>query len=134
MTGALAPLVEIHRARSCAEGMGRCSNLAAGGVQVLVECREEAGWELVVDRAHLAETWVERKGFVGWFEDPFFGCNGGGEFESGQVVIYCVGVCKDALRHGVFIFFCSLESEEASYHGGYGSRRKGGVDREGKVR
>ena len=84
VTGASASLVEIHRARSCAEGMGRCSNLVAGGVQELVECREEAGWELVVDRAHLVETAVERKGSVSWFEDPFFGCNGG--WELGKVV------------------------------------------------
>ena len=72
VSGALMSLVEYHRARSCAEGMGRCSNLAAGGVQVLVECREEAVWELVVDRAHSAGIAVERKGFVCWFEDPFF--------------------------------------------------------------
>lgn len=70
--GALASLVEIHRAHSCAEGKGHCSGLVAGGVQVLVEYREEAVWELVVDRAHSTGTRVERKGFVGWFGNSFF--------------------------------------------------------------
>lgn len=58
-TAALASLVEIHRARSYAEGRGRCSDLAAGGVQVLVEYKEEAVWELVVDRVRSTERGVE---------------------------------------------------------------------------
>ena len=72
VTRVLAALVETHRAHSCAEGRGRCSRLAGGGVQVLVEYREEEVWELVVDRAHWAGTAVERKDFVDWFGDPFF--------------------------------------------------------------
>ena len=38
---ALAALVETHRARSCAEGRDPCLGLAVGGVDVLVEYREE---------------------------------------------------------------------------------------------
>ena len=38
---ALAALVETHRARSCAGGRDPCSDLAVGGVDVLVEYREE---------------------------------------------------------------------------------------------
>ncbi len=73
-----------------------------------------------MDRAHLAETSVERKGFVGWFEDPFFGCNGGGEFERGQVVIYCVSVSKDALRHGVFVLWSQRKEVIVVYMGAEG--------------
>ena len=51
--------VEIHRARSCAEEKDRCSDLAVGGVQALVECTLGEGWELVVDRVHLIEIAVE---------------------------------------------------------------------------
>ena len=72
MTGSSAPLVEIHRARSYAEGMGRCSDMAVGGAQVLGEYREEAEWELVADRARSTGTEVERKGCVGCFGNPFF--------------------------------------------------------------
>lgn len=72
VTATLAALVEIRRAHFCAEGRGRCSDLAAGGVQALVECREEEVWELVVDRARSTGTEVERKDFVGCFEDPSF--------------------------------------------------------------
>ena len=36
---ALAALVENHRARSCAEGRDRCSDLAEVGVDVPVEYR-----------------------------------------------------------------------------------------------
>lgn len=72
VTRVLAALVEIHRAHSCAEGRGRCSRLAGSGVHVLLEYKEEAVWELVVDRAHSAGIAVERKGFVGWFGNPFF--------------------------------------------------------------
>lgn len=70
VTATLAAPVEIHRAHFCAEGRGRCLDLAGGGVQVLVECREEAVWELVVDRVRLTGTAVERKGFVGYFGNP----------------------------------------------------------------
>ena len=69
---ALAALVENHRARSCAEGRDRCSDLAVGGVDVPVEYREEGVWELVVDRARWAVTADEQKDIVGCFEDPFF--------------------------------------------------------------
>lgn len=68
---AAGALVEIHRAHSCVEGRGRCSDLAAVGVQVLVEYREEAEWELVEDRVRSTVTAVERKGFVSYFGDPF---------------------------------------------------------------
>ena len=80
---ALAALVETHRARSCAEGRDRCSDLAVDGVDVLVEYREEAVWELVVDRARWAGTAVERKDIVGCFENPyfFFSTICGGRFE-----------------------------------------------------
>ena len=50
VTAASVALVEIHRAHFCAEGRDRCLDLAVGGVQVLVEYREEAVWEPVVDR------------------------------------------------------------------------------------
>lgn len=70
MTAALVALVEIHRVQFCAEGRGRCLDLAAGGVQVLVEYMEEAVWELVVDRVRLTGTAVERKGFVDYFVNP----------------------------------------------------------------
>lgn len=40
-TAALVALVEIHRARSGAEGRGRCSDLAADAVRVLVGYMEE---------------------------------------------------------------------------------------------
>ena len=42
MIAALVALVEIHRDHFCAEGRGRCLDLAVGGVRVLVEYREEA--------------------------------------------------------------------------------------------
>lgn len=70
---ASAVLVEYHRARFCAEGRGRCLDLAVGGVQVLVEYREEVGWELVVDRARWTEIVVERKGFEGCCGNPSWG-------------------------------------------------------------
>ena len=69
---ALAALVETHRARSCAGGRDPCSDLAVGGVDVLVEYREEVVQELVVDRARWVGTAVERKDTVGCFENPFF--------------------------------------------------------------
>ena len=69
---ALAVLVEFHRARSCAEGRDRCSDLAVDGVGGSVGSREEVVWELVVDRAHWAGTAVEGKGSVGYSEYPCF--------------------------------------------------------------
>ena len=56
---ALAALVEYHRARFCAEGRDRCLDLAVGGGQVLVECREEVEWEPVVDRVRWTGIVVE---------------------------------------------------------------------------
>ena len=69
---ALAALVETHRARSCAEGRDHCSDLAVDGVDVPVEYREEAVWELVADRARWVGTAVEEKDIVGYFEIPLF--------------------------------------------------------------
>ena len=37
-----------------------------------VRCREEAVWELVVDRARLTGTAVEDKGVVGCFGNPYW--------------------------------------------------------------
>ena len=73
-------VVEVRRARSCAEGRDHCSYLAAGGVQVLVEYREGVEWGLVVDRAHSVEIAVECEDFVGCCENPFFTQFGGGGF------------------------------------------------------
>ena len=79
---ALAALVEAHRARSCAEGRDRCSGLAVDGVDVPVEYREEAVWELVEDRARWAVTAVEQKDIVRCFENPFlFSTICGGRYE-----------------------------------------------------
>ena len=59
VTTALRVLVGGHRVRFCAEGTDHYSDLAAGDVQVSVECREEAVWELVVDRVRSAGIAVE---------------------------------------------------------------------------
>ena len=80
-TAAFAALVETHRVHFYAEGRGRCSDSVEGGVEVLVECREEAVWELVVDRVRLTEIAVELRGFVDCFGSPFFPSNRGGGFE-----------------------------------------------------
>ena len=58
-TAALLALVEIHRARSGAEGRDHCSDLAADVVRVLVGYTGEVEWELVEDRARSTGIKVE---------------------------------------------------------------------------
>ena len=71
-TAASAALVETHRVHFCAEGRGRCSDSVEGGVEVLVEYKEEAVWELVEDRLRLTEIAVVSREFVDCFGIPFF--------------------------------------------------------------
>lgn len=109
VTVALAALVEHHRARFCAEGRGRCLDLAVGGVQVLEEYREEVGWELVVDRVRWTGIMVERKGFEGCCGNPSSGETVGGWIECRNVVDLLDKYCRDWLLH---VYCCSSQTEQ----------------------
>lgn len=87
VTGALAAPVGVHRIHSCAEGKGRCSDLAAVGVQVLVGYREVLVWELVVDRVRSTGTAVERKDCFGNPFCTFLNPRVGGRFWCRQMVL-----------------------------------------------
>ena len=115
-TAASAVLVETHRVHSYAEGRGRCSDSVEGGVEVLVEYREEAVWELVEDRLRLTEIAVVSRAFVDCFGIPFFPLNRGGGFEriSGcrEEARSCYGVVSGWSRYREIMMTVKCKKEE----------------------